>query len=132
MNPALISTDGTVADMALSGGDLFLLVSGFTERFEQYTTSGVPVNIPLVPDLLNAPRSLLVLPGSAAAPDASSTWTLLLLGLTAMASVKHTMRRAWPGAIRRGASPVESLGQRVGEGLLAVLIDSAFPNSWLT
>ena len=93
VNPALISVDGIVYDMALSGGSLFLLHDSLTETvIDEYTTSGALVNAPLISELVDAPRSLLVVPGSAAVPDASSTWTLLLLGLTAMVSVKHSMR----------------------------------------
>ena len=56
----------------------------------EYTTSGATVNPALVSGL-NHPIGIVV--ASASVPDASSTWTLLLLGLTVMFGVKLVLRQ---------------------------------------
>jgi hypothetical protein len=56
----------------------------------EYTTSGVLVNSALVSGLHGA-EGIAVAPASV--PDASSTWTLLLLGLTATFGLKVMLRQ---------------------------------------
>ena len=56
----------------------------------EYTTSGATVNAALVSGL-NSPGGIAVV--SASVPDVSSTWTLLLLSLTAMFGLKPLLRR---------------------------------------
>lgn len=97
VNPALISTDprGGVGDIALSGGNLFLLVNGVTETIHEYTTSGVPLNMFLVPEVVDRqPSSLLVVPGSVRVPDTGSTWLLLLVGVIATIGSKRLLYRS--------------------------------------
>ena len=56
----------------------------------EYTTSGATVNVALVSGLHEPFGNAVV---SASVPDASSTWTLLLLGLTAVFGLKLVLRQ---------------------------------------
>jgi hypothetical protein len=89
VNAALIPQLGPVADMAVSGDKLFIsdVIDGLVG---EYTTSGATVNAALISGL-NEPVSMAVASGSV--PDVSSTWTLLLLGLTTTLGLKLLLRR---------------------------------------
>jgi pectin methylesterase-like acyl-CoA thioesterase len=91
VNPALVSVPTTyfLVDLAVSGGNLFVTNNGFG-WIGEYTTSGATVNAALVSGL-NQPIGIAVVTGSV--PDASLTWTLLLLGLTATFGLKLVLRK---------------------------------------
>jgi hypothetical protein len=90
VNPTLISGLTFPFDIAVSGNDLFVL-SSVTGTIGEYTTTGATVNASLITGL-SAPRSIVIAPASV--PDSSSTWTLLLLSLTAVFGVKSLLRKA--------------------------------------
>jgi len=89
VNSPLISSLSGPNFLTLSGGNLFVTNFG-NGTIGEYTTSGATVNASLVSGL-NVPRGIVIVSGSV--PDASSTWTLLLLGLIAMVSLKHMLRQ---------------------------------------
>jgi hypothetical protein len=88
VNPALI-TGGSWTDIAVSGNKLFVSSFG-AGTIGEYTTSGATVNPALISGL-DGPGAIAVV--SASAPEASSTWTLLLLALTATFGLKRLLRR---------------------------------------
>ena len=90
MNPALISGLTFPTDIAVAGNDLFV-VSSNTGTIGKYTISGETVDPALISGL-NDPTDIAVV--SASVPDASSTWALLLLALTATFGLKPLLRRA--------------------------------------
>jgi hypothetical protein len=77
--------------IAVFGGHLFV-TSFRTGTIGEYTISGEAVNASLISGL-NDPTGIVIVSGSV--PDASSTFTLLLLALTATFGLKHhsTLRR---------------------------------------
>ena len=79
VNSALVKGLHRPEGIAVSGGDLFV-VNRATGTIGEYTTSGALVNAALISGL-HGPEGIAV--GPASVPDASSTWTLMLLGLTA-------------------------------------------------
>jgi DNA-binding beta-propeller fold protein YncE len=84
VNSALISGLSFPHGIAVSGDKLFVTFAGFfvgNGTIGEYTTSGATVNPALVSGL-NAPIGIAVV--SAPVPDASSTWTLLLLAIVPM------------------------------------------------
>jgi hypothetical protein len=90
VNPTLITVPNYPlgAGIAVSGENLFIASFDFstsTGTIGEYTTSGATANPSLISGLSFAPSIAVV---SASAPDASSTWTLLLLGLTATFGLK--------------------------------------------
>ena len=89
VNPTLISGLTFPTDIAVSGEDLF--VSSFDAgTIGKYTIFGEAINASLITGL-NEPLDIAVV--SASVPDASSTWTLLLLGLTATFGLKPWLHR---------------------------------------
>jgi len=74
----------------VSGGNLFVTNSG-SGTIGEYTTSGATVN-PVLVSGLNQPVDIAVV--SASVADASLTWTLLLLSLTATFGLKALLRRS--------------------------------------
>jgi hypothetical protein len=79
--------------LALSGGNLFVTDINNGTIGEYNATNGATVSASLVSGL-NHPESIAVV--STSVPDASSTWTLMLLGLTATFGLKPLLRRpAW-------------------------------------
>jgi hypothetical protein len=97
-----------VYSIAVSGNKLFV-VDPVEGTIGEYTTSGATVNPTLITGL-SFPNGIAVSGGnlfvvdrdtgtigeyttSGATPDASSTWTLLLLGLTATFGLKPSLRR---------------------------------------
>jgi hypothetical protein len=99
VNPTLITgLDTTARDIAVSGDKLFVLnsgqrVLGVPGTIGEYTTSGEIVNATLVSGLDN-PALIAVVSGTTAVPDASSTWTLLLLAVTTTFSLTPLLRRS--------------------------------------
>jgi len=94
VNPNLITGLIFPGTVALLGEDLFV-TSGVNLASEntmigEYTTSGATVNAALISGLNNL-GDFAVLPESV--PDASSTWTLLLLALTATFGLKLMLRQ---------------------------------------
>jgi uncharacterized protein YjiK len=89
VNSALVKGLHGPEDIAVSGGDLFV-VNHATGTIGEYTTSGALVNSALVSGL-HGPEGIAIV--SASVPDASSTWTLMLLGLTATFGVKLALRQ---------------------------------------
>src|SRR5712692_9297705 len=79
VNPALVSGLNSPFGIAVSGENLFV-TNFFTGTIGEYTISGATVNAALVSGL-DAPIGIAVV--TASVPDTSSTWPLLLLGLTA-------------------------------------------------
>jgi hypothetical protein len=79
VNPALVSGLGYPISIAVSEGNLFV-ANYYGGTIGEYTTSGATVNGSLISGL-NQPTGIAVV--SASVPDVSSTWTLLLLGITA-------------------------------------------------
>jgi hypothetical protein len=77
-------------DLAVSGGDLFVtnFDAGTIGKYDAAT--GATINSALVSGL-NGPEGIAVV--SASVPDASSTWTLLLLGLTGIFSLNLVLRQ---------------------------------------
>ena len=90
VDPALISGLTFPTDIAVAGNDLFV-VSSNTGTIGKYTISGETVDPALISGL-NDPTDIAVV--SASVPDASSTWALLLLALTATFGLKPLLRRA--------------------------------------
>jgi hypothetical protein len=95
VNAALVSGLSSAGEIAVSGGNLF--VTNFnsfppnTGTISEYdATTGATINSALVSGL-NEPAGIAVV--SASVPDPSSTWTLLLLALTAMFGLKPLLRR---------------------------------------
>jgi hypothetical protein len=74
----------------VSAGNLFV-VNGANDTIGEYTTSGATVNPALIPGLSGLIDIAVV---SASVPDGSSTWTLLLLALTATFSLKLALRQS--------------------------------------
>lgn len=97
VNPALISGLDAALAIAMFGENLF--VGSFdnishTGRIGEYTVSGEPVNPTLISGL-NGPFGIAVSePAPPSAPDASSTWSLLLLALATLFGVKPLLRKA--------------------------------------
>jgi hypothetical protein len=90
VNRALIPyAAGLATSIAVSGDKLFV-VDAVNGVIGEYTTSGATVNAALVSGL-NGPVAIAVV--SASVPDASWTWTLLLLSLTATFGLKPLLRR---------------------------------------
>jgi hypothetical protein len=89
VNSALISGLNFPEGIALSGGNLFVANRG-NGTIGEYTTSGATVNSALVSGL-NSPTDIAVV--SAPVPDESSTWTLLLVALTATFGLKLVLRQ---------------------------------------
>jgi hypothetical protein len=77
--------------IAVSGGDLFVVNHTGTIGEYDATTGARIGNGPLVTGL-NGPTGIVVTPFTSV-PDASSTWTLLLLGLAAMFGLKPLLCR---------------------------------------
>jgi hypothetical protein len=90
VNSALISGLHGPVSITVSGTDLFV-VNHATGTISEYTTSGEMVNAALISGL-HGPEGIAVGPGSV--PDASSTRTLLLLGLTATFGLKVMLRQS--------------------------------------
>jgi len=90
VNSALVSGLNFPVGIAVSGGKLFVVSNG-NGTIGEYTTSGATVNPALVSGL-NFPVGIAVV--SASVPDASSTWTLLLLALTAIFGLKLVLRQS--------------------------------------
>ena len=89
VDPALISGLNGPQGIAVSGGNLF--VTNFeTGTIGEYTISGETVNASLISGL-NEPTDIAVV--SASVADASSTWVLLLLALTATFGLKPLLHR---------------------------------------
>ena len=94
VDAALISGLNGPNGIAVSGGNLF--VTNFqTGTIGEYTISGETVNASLISGL-NEPTDIAVV--SASVADASSTWVLLLLALTATFGLKALLRRSACGA----------------------------------
>jgi hypothetical protein len=89
VNPMLVKGLHGPEGIAVSGEDLFVVNHG-NGTISEYTTSGVLVN-PMLVKGLHGPVGIAVV--SASVPDTSSTWTLLLLGLTATFGLKPLLRR---------------------------------------
>ena len=89
VNPALIDGLNFPVGIDVLGDSLFVVNVG-NGTIGKYTTSGVPVNPSLVSGLRPWGGIAVV---SAPVPDASSTWTLLLLGLTATFGLKPLLLR---------------------------------------
>jgi DNA-binding beta-propeller fold protein YncE len=90
VDPALITGLNQPNGIAISGGNLF--VTNFeTGTIGEYTLSGETVNASLISGL-NQPTDIAVV--SASVADASLTWLLLLLSLTAMFGHKALLRRS--------------------------------------
>ena len=97
VNPNLITGLNGPIGIAVAGENLFV-TNAETGTIGEYTTSGAPPNPALVSGL-NGPVGIAVV--SASVPDVSSTWTLLLLSLTAAWGLKPLLRRpACPSAQR--------------------------------
>jgi hypothetical protein len=97
INPAFISGLDGPAYLALSGGSLFVTSIGSFPFLngtigEYNATTGAPVNSTLISGLDQPAGIVVATPTSV--PDASSSWTLLLLGLTATLGLKPLLRRA--------------------------------------
>jgi hypothetical protein len=90
VNASLITGLSFTADIAVSGGHLFVTDMGDDGTIGEYTTSGATVNPTLVSGLTQ-PVGIAVV--SASVPDGSPTWTLLLLALIATFSLKPLLRR---------------------------------------
>jgi DNA-binding beta-propeller fold protein YncE len=89
VDPALITGLNQPNGIAISGGNLF--VTNFeTGTIGEYTLSGETVNASLISGL-NQPTDIAVV--SASVADASSTWVLLLLALTATFGLKLLLHR---------------------------------------
>jgi hypothetical protein len=82
-------------DIAVSGGNLFVMAVHFSSEptIGKYTISGMPVNASLISGLTDSPARFTVVPPSTSVPDPSSSWMLLLLGLTAIFSLKPLLRK---------------------------------------
>jgi len=89
VNVALVSGLNQPSGIAVSGGNLFV-TNGPGTIGEYNATTGATVNASLISGL-NRPVGIAVV--SASVPDASSTWALLLLGLTATFGLKPLLRR---------------------------------------
>jgi hypothetical protein len=94
VNPTLITFPNTVepGEIEVSGGNLFIGSFDYsteTGTIGEYTTSGVPVNPSLISGLSSSSFAVV----SASAPEASSTWALLLLGMTATFGFRAFLRR---------------------------------------
>ena len=89
VNASLVSGLNDPSAIVVSGGNLFVTNFG-NGTIGEYTTSGATVNAALVSGL-NGPVAIAVV--SASVPDASSTWTLLLLGLSAAFGLNPLLRR---------------------------------------
>jgi hypothetical protein len=89
VDPALISGLTFPTDIAVAGNDLFV-VSSSTGTIGKYTISGGTVDPALISGL-NEPTDIAVV--SASVADASSTWALLLLALSATFGLKALLRR---------------------------------------
>ena len=89
VNPALISGLNFPVGIAVSGSDLFV-ANAMGGTIGKYTTSGVPVNPALVSGLRPWGGIAVV---SASVPDASATWTLLMLGLATTFGLKPLLVR---------------------------------------
>jgi DNA-binding beta-propeller fold protein YncE len=89
VDAALISGLNGPNGIAVSGGNLF--VTNFqTGTIGEYTISGETVNASLISGL-NEPTDIAIV--SASIADASSTWVLLLLALTATFGLKPLLHR---------------------------------------
>jgi DNA-binding beta-propeller fold protein YncE len=93
LKPALVRTGlKNPIGIAVDQGDLFVVnhtggKNGFGTIAEFDATTGKPIATTLVSGL-NGPSGIVIVP----VPDASSTWTLLLLGLAAMFGLKPLLR----------------------------------------
>jgi len=81
----------------VSGGDLFVTSVGAARTIGKYTTSGATVNSALItwpryPSAIAVSGERLFVTNEDV-PDASSTWTLLLLGLTATFGLKLVLHQ---------------------------------------
>jgi len=96
INPALVKTGlNNPIGIAVDQGDLFVVnhtggKNGFGTIAEYDATTGAPILMmsPIVVSGLNGPTGIAIV----TVPDASSTWTLLLLGLAAMFGLKPLLR----------------------------------------
>ncbi len=91
VNPAFITGLGFPTDIAVFEGHLFVVNASYG-TIGEYTLSGAPVNRALISGL-GIPQRIDILPSVESVPDASSTWMLLLLGLTATFGVKPLLVR---------------------------------------
>jgi hypothetical protein len=93
INSALISVFFGPRGIAFLGGNL-LVADVFGNQVGEFTPSGVEVDfgnpLPIV-EGLSGPENIAVVPASV--PDASSTWTLLLLAVTPMFGLKPLLHR---------------------------------------
>lgn len=94
VNAALVKTGlkGPIG-IAVSEGKLFVVNSGVGTIGEYDETTGATVNPALVTGL-NGPTGIVVVTKEVqSVPEACSTWTLLLLGVTAMFALKTALSR---------------------------------------
>jgi hypothetical protein len=92
VNPALIDMGlFEPTDVAIAGGNLFV-TNELTGTIGKYTMSGAIVDTELVSGL-HFTQGIAVVSESVSVPDASSTWTLLLLGIAATFGLKPLLRR---------------------------------------
>jgi outer membrane protein assembly factor BamB len=97
VNASLVSGLINPQGIALAGGNLFVATTNnggfFNGTIGEYNaTTGATINASLVSGL-NGPAYIVVRQSTSSVPDASSTWVLLLLGLTATLGPRFLQRK---------------------------------------